>query len=274
MPRPLSRHGVPPIASERPSVEITFEMIMPFLIACPLVGLAGFVDAIAGGGGLISLPAYFMAGLPAHTAIATNKMSSTMGTALATVRFAQQGFVDWKRSLPCAALGLIGSVSGAHLALMVSDEALRWIMLAITPLVAFYVMKPKSMEEAESELSWRRMMVISLCISAAIGVYDGLYGPGTGTFLMIAFVSLAHYRLRTAAGTTKVVNLTTNIAALAVFLINGQVWLLLGIMAGLFNMVGAWLGVKLFADKGLRIVKPFMIGVLVLFFAKTLFEVL
>ena len=248
------------------------ESIIPFLIVCPLTMLAGFVDAIAGGGGLISLPAFFMAGLPAHTAIATNKMSACMGTALATGRFIKQGFVNWKIALPCAALALIGSALGAKLALAISDEALRWIMLIVVPITAAYVMRPKSMQPGNHSLPLKRAVAIAAVIAFGIGIYDGFYGPGTGTFLMLAFTSVVGLAVNEANGATKIVNLTTNVSALVVFLMHGQVWLLLGIVGGLFNMIGAWLGVNLFNGKGLKAVKPVMLVVLTIFFLKTLAE--
>lgn len=294
------------------------EAALPFLIVCPLALVAGFVDAIAGGGGLISLPAFFMAGLPAHVAIATNKMSACMGTALATGRFIAQGLVNWRKVLPCVAVALAGSALGARLTLAISEEPLRWIMLVILPLTAFYVMRTKSMDEpakdakdaggedaagdqgaveksalreeaavsregeaapreklaAPASADPRRVMLISVAASLCIGVYDGFYGPGTGTFLMLAFTSLAGMALGEAAGATKVVNLTTNFSALVVFLVSGQVWLLLGVTAGLFNMLGAWLGVNMFNGRGAGIVKPVMLLVLAVFFVKTLAELL
>lgn len=270
------------------------EAALPFLIVCPLALIAGFVDAIAGGGGLISLPAFFMAGLPAHVAIATNKMSACMGTALATGRFIAQGLVNWRKVLPCVAVALAGSALGARLTLAISEEPLRWIMLVILPLTAFYVMRTKSMDEPakdakdakdvdavdddvvddEGAADSRRVMLVSVAASLCIGVYDGFYGPGTGTFLMLAFTSLAGMALGEAAGATKVVNLTTNFSALVVFLVSGQVRLLLGVTAGLFNMLGAWLGVNMFNGRGSGIVKPVMLLVLGVFFVKTLAELL
>ena len=114
---------------------------LQFMIICPLVFLAGFVDAVAGGGGLISLPAYMIAGLPVHMAIGTNKLSSGMGTALATWRFARNGYIIWKQAALCVLCALLGSSAGANLALMISDEYFKVIMLVILPVTAFYVMR-------------------------------------------------------------------------------------------------------------------------------------
>ncbi len=248
------------------------EQLLPFLIVCPLVALAGFVDAIAGGGGLISLPAYLMTGMPPHAAIATNKLSSCMGTALATFRFAMKGYMRLQETLPCVLAALIGSALGAQLVLLVSDEPLRWIMLVIVPLTALYLLRPRSLHESDAPYPLRKTILVASVLSWGIGIYDGFYGPGTGTFLMMGFVALVHISVNQAAGLTKSVNLATNISALVVFLLHGQVWIVLGFVAGLFNVIGAWIGVNLFTGKGVKIVKPLMLVVLVLFFIKMLVE--
>ena len=115
--------------------------IQAFLIVCPLVFLASFIDAIAGGGGLISLPAYLLAGLPMHNAIATNKLSSATGTVFSTIRLCKNKFVDWGLVLPCVSMAMMGSVIGANVALRVSDRVLRWTLIVVLPVVAFYVLK-------------------------------------------------------------------------------------------------------------------------------------
>ena len=253
---------------------ITLDAVIPFLIVCPLVGIAGFVDAIAGGGGLISLPAYLIAGLPVHSCLGTNKLSSCMGTAVATWRYHKAGYIKMKRALPCAAMGLIGSCLGACLAMLIPDGVFRVAMVVIIPLTAIYLMRSHSFSaNLESPIN-RRTLVVCALVSLGIGLYDGAYGPGTGTFLMLAFTGAARLTLNDAAGTTKMVNLTTNVAALAVFLANGQVLLLLGLMAGICNMIGAWLGAKAFTNKGANIAKPIMLVVLTVFMVKTVAELI
>ena len=102
-----------------------------FLIVCPLVGLAGFIDAIAGGGGLISLPAYMISGLPAHTSIATNKLSSSMGTAVSTYKYARSGYIDWRLAVFCVISALLGSAIGAKIALLISDRIFRILEIEV-----------------------------------------------------------------------------------------------------------------------------------------------
>ena len=139
-----------------------------YLIVCPLVFLAGFVDSIAGGGGLISLPAYMFAGIPVHNAIATNKLSSSTGTVVSTARLIKNKKVDW------------GFVPGT-----------------VMPIVAFCVLRDKNMDvEVPVGMTKNKQYLIAIVCSLVIGCYDGFYGPGTGTFLLLVFTKLAKIPLR------------------------------------------------------------------------------
>ena len=237
-----------------------------FLIVCPLVLLAGFVDAIGGGGGLISLPAYLLAGLPAHQAIATNKLSSTCGTGLATLRFARRGLIDWRLSLPAMAAGLLGSWGGAHLSLLVDAGVLEQVLYVILPLTALLVLRRDTLRDdvPQPTEDARRSAWIAAAAALGIGVYDGFYGPGTGTFLIIAFSLFAHMDVRAANGRCKAVNLTTNATSLLVSLRGGQLLLTLGLAAAACNMLGNWLGAGLAIQSGSRITRPIILFVLLL----------
>lgn len=174
---------------------------MEFLIVCPLVFLAGLVDAIAGGGGLISLPAYFFAGLPVHNAIATNKLSSTMGTTVATIRYVMYGYmVKWLVVLGVAC-GLLGSFLGSNLALVADSVVLMVFMLVSLPLIAYIVLRTRDLDGfADRPLSRTRTFALTGLIAFAIGIYDGFYGPGTGTFLILLLTTLAPSPARTGTG--------------------------------------------------------------------------
>lgn len=250
--------------------------LLHFLIVCPLVFLAGFVDAVAGGGGLISLPAYMMCGLPVHTAIATNKMSSSMGTALATWRYAASGFIDWRLAPLCVVCAFVGSAGGANLALLIDEKILRALLLIILPLTGLYVLKSQSLQKKPNapvrQPNRRRIHLLAALAALFIGVYDGFYGPGTGTFLILLLVGLAKMPLTQANGLTKVINLTTNLAALLVFLLNGQVLLPLGLTAGCFSLAGNYFGTRCFTDRGAAIARPIILVVLLIFFIKTVSE--
>ena len=250
------------------------DAIIQYLIVCPLIGLAGFVDAIAGGGGLISLPAYMLAGLPLPTALGSNQLSSSMGAALSTARFAKSGFIELKYAVPCALAALLGSAMGAKLAFFIPDRTFKLIMLFVLPLVALYVMKGKAlMQENELEpFDTPHTMLIALLSALFIGMYDGFYGPGTGTFLLLMLTGAARMKLNNAAGITKVINLSSNIAALAVYMLNGSVLYPLALAAGVFSILGNYLGTKVFTQKGSKGVKPIIIIVLAIFFIKVCYE--
>ncbi len=256
------------------------ESLSIYLIVCPLVFFGGFVDSIAGGGGFISLPAYMMSGLPVHMAIGTNKLSSAMGTSIATYRFAKKGYINLKTAIYCAMCALIGSMMGAKTALLIDDKIFKLIMLVILPITGLYVIFNKSLErnkkerDEDDDFSHKKTLIIAMIVALVIGFYDGFYGPGTGTYLMIALTSLAHLTLNESAGITKVINLTTNITSLCVFLLNGKVMLSVGLIAGLFGIAGNYVGTNLFSDKGVKIVKPLMLVVLSIFFIKLILEVI
>lgn len=244
-------------------MEITFQT---FLIVCPFLFLAGLVDAISGGGGLISLPAYLIAGLPPHTAIATNKMSSTCGTALATTRFIKNKLVNFKLALPAAVAAVIGATIGANLSLLVTETVLLYLMIAILPVCAFLVLNKKLFHDgSEDEIILnKRTYKIAIVIAIVVGLYDGFYGPGTGTFLIVAFTVFAKFSIKTANAQAKIINLTSNITSLIVFLLNGEVLLTLGLAAAVCNMAGGYIGSGLVMKNGAKIVKPSIIFVLIL----------
>ena len=248
------------------------DIFLQYAIICPLVMLAGFVDAIAGGGGLISLPAYLISGLPVHNAIATNKMSSTMGTVLATFKYAKSGFIPWKLSLTCVLCAFLGSSLGANLALLLDDHIFMIFMLIVLPLTGLYRTRRNALSSEKTPYAYKKTAIISMIVSFFIGIYDGFYGPGTGTFLMLLLIGLAHLPIKEANGVTKVINSTTNIAALCIFLLNGKVLFPLGIIAGIFGMAGNYLGAMYFAKGGAKNVKPVILLVLTIFFLKILYE--
>ena len=233
---------------------------MTFLIVCPLVGLAGFVDAIGGGGGLISLPAYIIGGIPMHQAIATNKLSSACGTTLAVLRFWRNGLINMKLAGPSVAAAIVGSALGARISLMLDASMMERGLYVVLPVTAFIVMN-KSLfgaNEGKSVVLNRRTYMTACIAAFVIGIYDGAYGPGTGTFLIIAFTVFAKMGVAPANAQSKVINL----ASLAVFLLSGNVLVTLGLAAAACNMVGGYLGAGLVMKKGAKIVKPIILAVL------------
>lgn len=241
-----------------------------YLIVCPLVFLAGLIDSIAGGGGLISLPAYLIAGVPPHIALGTNKTSSSMGTVVSAAKLAKNGFVDRRTAVPGGLCAVAGAIVGATISLYVEDTVITHMMIVILPVVAFYVLRSRTLGESEKTgtLTGGHLIGAVCGIGLVMGIYDGFYGPGTGTFLLLLLTGLAHLDTRRAAGTTKVMNLSSNLAALATFLINGKVYYSLGLVSGLFCIAGHYIGSSLVVRGGRRVVRPMILVVLCILFGK------
>lgn len=249
------------------------DYLLSLLIICPLVFAAGLIDAVAGGGGLISLPAYLIAGLPPHNAIATNKLSSSIGTVASTTRFIKNKCVDWPTAIPSAVLAVLGSIAGAKLILAIDDNAIRYIMLVLVPVLAFVVLKKRDLSTEMLEPVGRKRQMIVVCLAALfVGMYDGFYGPGTGTFLLIAYTQLAKLPLRLAAGNVKIANLSSNIGSLTVFLLHGQAIIPIGLVSAVFAIAGHFFGAGLLLKNGAKVVKPFILVVLGLLFVRLIYD--
>lgn len=246
--------------------------LQTFLIVCPLIFLAGFVDSIAGGGGIISLPAYILAGVPTHQALGTNKFSSAIGCFISTGKYVQQGCVNKRLILPTVVAALIGSAAGANFALMTDEKYLKYLMIVVLPIVAFIVLFKKNLMEVEDNVSLppAREMILSVIAALVIGCYDGFYGPGTGTFMILIFTGLVKLNVKEANGNAKCVNLASNVAAMVTYLVNGKTILILGVVAALFSIAGNYLGTALVIKNGSKIVRPIMIIVLILLFIKVI----
>lgn len=254
--------------------KIKREKMFQYLIVCPLVFLAGFVDSIAGGGGLISLPAYIIAGVPAHFAIGTNKLSSSLGTTVSAVRYLKNGYLKGKSMIRiavcCSAAALVGSMVGSSLSLMVGEKLLKNMMIVVLPIVAFYAMRNKNLGGGEQRepLSDRATFLVAVLAALVIGTYDGFYGPGTGTFLILVLTGAARMDVRRASALTKVINLSSNVAAVVNFIINGTICYGLGLAAALFCIAGNYIGSGLVVHNGQKIVRPVILIVLAILFVK------
>ena len=243
------------------------------LIICPLVFAASLLDAVAGGGGLVSLPAYLIAGLPPHNAIATNKLSSSIGTCASTARFIRNKCVDWPTAIPSAILAVLGSIAGAQLILAIDDNVIRYIMLVLVPVLALVVLKKRDLAAEPLEPVSRKRQFLVVCVAALIvGMYDGFYGPGTGTFLLLAYTQLAKMPLRLAAGNVKIANLSSNVGSLAVFLLHGQAIIPIGLISAVFAVAGHYIGAGVLLKNGAKVVKPFVLAVLALLFVRLIYD--
>jgi uncharacterized protein len=219
---------------------------------------AGTVDAIAGGGGLISLPALLAAGLPAHQALATNKGQSMWGSGAALIAFWRAGRVDRKQALLTFPLGFAGSFAGAVVVTAIDKDALKPIVIAglLCAAVLLVVRKPARDEDAGAAKWW-----VAALLALVIGAYDGFFGPGTGTFLIVGFVALCGRSLVHASADAKVVNFASNLAAVGVFATGGYVVWQVAVPMAFGQLAGGVIGAHLAMKGGERIVRGVVLAV-------------
>ena len=250
------------------------ELLKTCLIVCPLVFLGSFIDSIAGGGGIITLPAYYLAGLPPHTAAGTNKLVAIPGSVTATATYLRSGNIMIRIAI-CAAVGsLIGGYLGTKLALLIPEATLELIMMIVLPLVALFLTfrRDFGMNAHAKKLSKPMESITALGIGLVIGCYDGLIGPGTGTFLMICFCGFLGLDLLVSGGCAKVANMASNIASGIVFLFNGKAMYSLLLPAALCSIAGGYFGSRFAIKGGSKRIRKVMFVVLGLLFMKMIYE--
>lgn len=247
---------------------------LDYALVLPFIFLAGLIDSIAGGGGLISLPAYVAAGLPMHTALATNKFSSACGTVFSTARYLHAKMIDLPVALVSAVLALLGSYLGTRAVLLLSGDFLRWLLLVVIPVIAVLTLIRKNFgrQNHSRQLKLGLRLFLGGLAGLLIGFWDGFFGPGTGTFLILVYALLLHYDFVVANGNTKVVNLASNLAALTAFLIAGKVYFPLAVPAAAFGIAGNLIGSKLVVRNGNRLIKPIFVLALVLLLGRIVWD--
>lgn len=240
------------------------------VLLCLAALAAGWVDAVSGGGGLLQLPALLLA-VPGATpvqALATNKLSSLMGTSAAAATYARRSRPDLRTALPMALAAFAGAAAGALTASHVPAAAFRPVIVVLLVAAWLWTLLSPSMGQVQA-LRWgrsRRHYVVAVLAGAAIGFYDGVLGPGTGSFLLIVLVAGLGYSFLSASAAAKFVNVGTNLAALLVFAATGSVLWLLGALMGVCNMAGALVGARMAIRRGsgfVRIVFLVVVGVLI-----------
>ncbi|NDU74482.1 TSUP family transporter [Actinomadura sp. DSM 109109] len=232
---------------------------------------AGWVDAVVGGGGLIQLPALLLLnpGQPVATALATNKVGSIAGTASAAVAYARKAKPDIRVAVPAGVLAVLCAAGGALCAAAISSDVLKpLIMVVLLAVAAIVVLKPGLGRVPRLVLRTRRRVAAAVLVpGVAIAFYDGLLGPGTGTFLVVAFTALLGMDFVDASATSKIINTGTNLGALAVFAAQGHVLWALGLAMAAFNVAGAQLGAHMAISRGAGFVRGVLlcvVGALVL----------
>jgi len=237
--------------------------ITTYLIVLPMVFLAAVVDSISGGGGLISLPAYTLAGLDYGMASGCNKFSACFGTLSSVVRYFKGGKILWKPALVAAIGALPGAWLGTQLSMLLSSRFMHIFMICATPVVGVLVVMKKDVDVKPKPVT-HKTLILCLLSGLIVGTYDGFFGPGTGTFLILLFTAMTGMDMVTASATSKPVNLASNISSLITRIAAGQVIFALAVPAMCLSITGGWLGSKLALMRGAKFIRYVMLGVLAL----------
>jgi uncharacterized membrane protein YfcA len=222
--------------------------------------VAGFIDAIAGGGGLITVPALALAGLDPVSVLATNKLQGTFGSGSATLAFARAGHLSWRAVWPIALAAAAGSIIGARLLAFMPRGLAEVLLPVMLVAVGLYFAVSPQMGDADAHQRLSRPLFLATAVPL-VGLYDGLFGPGAGSLYTLAFVTLLGFGLVRATAHTKVANFASNLAALATLASSGQIFWGLGLLMGVAQFLGARLGAHATLRRGARLVRPLVVVV-------------
>ena len=250
---------------------------MSYILIFAFAFTAGFIDSIVGGGGLIQFPAMLIlfSSIPIPTLMGTNKFAAFSGTSVATVGYVKQTEVPWKSILPAIFTALIFSFLGAHVVSSIKKEDIKIIVLVLLIVVAVFTFLKKDFGLHHApKLNVSKTLVYSLLTGVVIGFYDGFFGPGTGTFLIVIFISVFGFNFLASSVSAKLVNCATNIAALIYFIYTKQIVYELAIPVALFNMAGSFFGAKMAIKKGSAFIRTlflFIVTCMILKFGYDIF---
>lgn len=232
---------------------------------------AGFIDSIAGGGGLVTVPVLLIAGLPPLQALATNKLQGLFGAGSAAYTYAKAGHVDLKKQLLPAVMSGLAACLGAVLITLLPSDNIRLILPVLLIAIALFFWFKPGLDDVDRA---QRMtpLIFMATIVPLIGFYDGFFGPGTGSFFMLAFVTLSGFGILKATAHTKLLNFTSNIGGFLVLALAGAVVWKLGLLMGIAQFAGAQLGARLAMKQGARIIKPLLTLTCIALAAKLLFD--
>jgi len=220
--------------------------------------IAGFIDAIAGGGGIITIPVLLASGMPPHIALATNKLQGTFGSGMASINFIRKGFITWSEVFIGVIYTFIGAAIGTYAILLMDASILAKIIPAMLVGIFIYTLLSPKMGENDRH-AYLGNHLFFLIFGIGLGFYDGFFGPGTGTFWTIALVTLLGFNLKKATAQTKVMNFTSNIVSLAVFLWSGNVLIFVGLMMGFGQIIGAYIGSNMVIKKEVKFIRTFFL---------------
>lgn len=251
--------------------------LLTVVLLCLAAAAAGWVDAVSGGGGLVQLPALLLGlpGVPPATALGTNKLAAVMGTSAAAVTYWRRGRPDLATAMPMALAAFVGAACGALLATRVPSAAMEPLILVLLVAVWLWTaLRPAFGETEALRFSGRKHVTLAVVGGAGVGAYDGLLGPGTGTFLVFLLVGGLGYSFLRASATAKIVNVGTNLAALIVFGLSGSVLWGLGLVMGACNLAGGIVGARTAVARGSGFVRAVFLVVVAVLIARLGYDVL
>jgi uncharacterized membrane protein YfcA len=248
------------------------EYVHNLIWLCPMLFVAGFIDSIAGGGGLIAMPAYMMCGMPMYYVYGCNKFQCAFGSTAAAYKYFKSGCLDLKITAVSAVSSFLCSFLGTRIIFYLTDAQIRSMLMVLLPLTAVLVIFVKnawSYTAKEQSLTARNILM-ALITGMTIGLYDSLYGPGGGTIAMLLFTFLFHYDIRTSSGNAKMVLIVSNYTALISYILSGNVPFAIGIPCAVCNVLGNYIGADFAVKNGAKIIRPVMICVVVVLIVKLL----
>ncbi|MWV61229.1 TSUP family transporter [Helicobacter saguini] len=241
-----------------------------YLILFCTAFVAGFVDSIAGGGGIITIPALFLAGIPPHIALGTNKLQGTFGSFSASLHFYRMGVLDLRANAPFIVCVFALAACGTLLINVFDSTILAKFIPFLLIIFAIYFLFSPKIKEQDSKT--RIPNALLAAILGIIGFYDGFFGPGTGSFLMAALILLGGFGVTQSLARAKILNFTSNIASLLIFSIFGNILWILGLVMGVGQFIGAYFGAKLASKHGIKIIKPLIVIMSIAISARLLYR--
>lgn len=222
--------------------------------------LAAFVDSIAGGGGLISLPTFLAIGIPPHFALGTNKFSASFSSCTSSLKFIKSKKVNFHFLKFLLPFTFLGAAFGVNTVLKIDEKILQALVLILILCVALYSLFSKSIGEKSTFKGTTKLNIfLGIIFAFSLGFYDGFFGPGTGSFLIFGLIKILGFDFIEAAGNAKILNLASNIISLILFAIHGQIYFAAGLLMGLFMIFGARFGASLAINKGSKLIKPIFV---------------
>lgn len=224
--------------------------------------IAGMFDSVVGGGGVVTLPALLWAGLPPYMALGTNKFAGTFASSTSTLTYVRSGHVEWRLISFMAPATFVGALIGADSVLHVNQAYLKLIIFIVILGIAILTLARRHMgHENQFPGVTRGAVALALPLAFGLGFYDGFIGPGTGSFLLFAFLSVFRFDFITAAGNGRALNFTSNAAALLLFAVRGKVAVVAGLPLALGMLGGAWTGSRLAVRRGAKLIRPLFVAV-------------